>query len=106
MAEYIVNYTNDRASKIAEQEALGRQMLHDHFTETGGVMTFIDPIPPTADEIAEKLAEERADAMMAELKQSFKDGAYPLWSKPATGEKRVKSVHTDSSGNIKITRET
>ena len=54
----------------------------------------------------ERLADERADAMMAELKQTFKDGAYPISSKPATGEKRVKSVHTDTAGNIKTTRET
>ena len=33
-------------------------MLHDDFTPTGGLLTFIDPIPPTPEEIAEQLAEE------------------------------------------------
>lgn len=43
--EYQVEYTDDRQARIAEQEALGRQMIHDDFLPTGNVMTFIDPLP-------------------------------------------------------------
>lgn len=66
MAEYKIEYTNDtdRLVKVKEQEGLGRQMLHNDFTSTGGIMTFIDPIPPTAEEIAEQLAEEVERAAM------------------------------------------
>ena len=59
MAEYKIGYTDDRQAKIAQQEALGRQMLHDDFLPTGNVMTFIDPIPPTAEQLyQEQLATE------------------------------------------------
>lgn len=60
MAEYKIEYTDkaDRLKKVKEQEGLGRQMLHDDFLPTGNVMTFIDPIPPTPEEVALKLAEE------------------------------------------------
>ena len=54
MAEYLIEYTDkaDRLVKVAEQERLGRVMLHDDFLPAGNVMTFIDPIPPTAEELA------------------------------------------------------
>lgn len=65
MAEYKIEYTNktDKLVKITEQEALNRQMLHDDFTPTGGVMTFIDPIPKSAEElVVEAVEQETAQA--------------------------------------------
>lgn len=52
--EYTVEYTNDREEKIDEQETLSRQMLHDDFTTTGGLLTFVDPIPKTEEQLAEE----------------------------------------------------
>ena len=53
MAKYLIEYTDrdDRFTKVKEQESFGRQMLHDDFILTGGVMTFIDPIPLTQEEL-------------------------------------------------------
>lgn len=68
MAEYLIEYIDkaDRLAKIEYQEkTLKRQMLHDNFTSTGGVMTFIDPIPPTPEQIAEQLAEKIESEAMA-----------------------------------------
>ena len=49
-----------------------------------------------------QLADERADTMMAELKQSFRDGAYPVSSKPASGEKRVTSIQVNAGGKTDV----
>lgn len=53
----------------------------------------------------EQLAEERANAMMVKLRQMFKDGAYPIVSKPAEGEKRITSIQADANGKFTVTRE-
>ena|SRR3990167_3599555 len=71
MGQNLYKYTNntERAEKVALAESLGQTMLHDDFLPEGNVMTFIDPIPPTAAEIAAQAAYESESGALAQSAQ-------------------------------------
>ncbi len=89
--EYQHTYSNleERAEKIAEEEALGHQLLHDDFApdwepgeEPRGTLTFSDPIPKTDEDLYQE-----------ELKQEFNDihtqaiNAYKNWDSLTLAQK-------------------
>lgn len=93
MAEpYLIEYTDktDRLAKVKEQEGLGRQMLCCDGTDAaGGVMTFIDPIPPTAEEIAEQQYIEQIARDSNDSIHAIKD-AYDNWDNLTSSQQKEK----------------
>ena len=70
--EYKIEYgdKSDRLIRVAEQESLDRQMLHDDHLPTGNVMTFTDPIPPTPEELERVLYGQAREEAIEEITQA------------------------------------